>query len=76
MLEEEIYIWLKLKFCIDSEHAYLTKFYYFMQIIDLQIKPVNNFNGIIVQVKYQLQGTKNNYKCLSLYLILIHAILF
>lgn len=47
-----------------------------MQIIDLQIKPVNNFNGIIVQVKYQLQGTKNNYKCLSLYLILIHAILF
>lgn len=47
-----------------------------MQIIDLQNKPVNNFNGIIVQVKYQLQGTKDNYKCLSLYLILIHTLLF
>lgn len=48
--EREEKIWRKLKYCIDSEHAYL--------IINLQIKPVDNTNGIIVYTRkiYQLQG--------------------
>jgi len=43
-----------------------------MQMIDLQILSQFIILMEIVQVKYQLQGIKDNYKYLSLFLIL-HA---
>jgi len=44
-----------------------------MQMIDLQILSQFIILMEIVQVKYQLQGIKDNYKYLSLFLILTRA---